>query len=669
MACATEAQAGAVAGADAAAGAATPAPAAPAPRTGRRAGASQRRRPRRRRRRRPPPAAAAAGRRRAGRRRRRTRRSAAASAAAAARGHAAAGHADRVGDGADARSARRPRGRALGRRRRRPGTCGSSRPRRRREKFLGVTNSDLAFTGKYVIQGNYNGFQIFDISNPAKPALVADLSSARRRRATCRSTRTCCSSRAKARPAASTAASRACPSRSARIACAASASSTSRTSTHPKYVDERADLPRLAHAHGRDAIRTTRTTSTSTSRARRASARRTSCRAARTVRSTIPNTARFRLEVIKVPLAAPQKAAIVSSPRIFAGLAPPPRRVEPGRGGAGRAGRGGWRGRCGRRGRRRRRTAGWSRGLPAGAAPRRGRADAAARRRPRQHRSESVPRHHGVSRDRPRRRRVRRLRPAARHPRRRATRCASTRPPTSTCRSGTRRRSTTTARKILFSDEWGGGTQPRCRDTDKLEWGANALFTIENGTRCTFKSYYKMPAPQTSFENCVAHNGSLIPIPGREVMVQGWYQGGISVFDWTDVGEAEGDRVLRSRPGRRDAADHRRLVVGLLVQRLDRQLRDRARPRHLRAAAERPHLAERDRRGQDRAVRLPERAGAAQVRVAAELRQGARVSRSARALQGPRRGEDQRRARRSCRAPKSCRAARGSRRSRRWPRG
>ena len=88
--------------------------------------------------------------------------------------------------------------------------------------------------------------------------------------------------------------------------------------------------------------------------------------------------------------------------------------------------------------------------------------------------------------------------------------------------------------KILFSDEWGGGTQPRCRDTDKLEWGANALFTIENG-KMNFKSYYKIPAAQTSLENCVAHNGSLIPIPGREVMVQGWYQGGISVFDWTDI--------------------------------------------------------------------------------------------------------------------------------------
>jgi hypothetical protein len=87
--------------------------------------------------------------------------------------------------------------------------------------------------------------------------------------------------------------------------------------------------------------------------------------------------------------------------------------------------------------------------------------------------------------------------------------------------------------KVLFTDEWGGGSAPRCRDTDKPEWGANALFAIEDG-KMVFKSYFKIPAPQTSFENCVAHNGSLIPIPGREVMVQGWYQGGITVFDWTD---------------------------------------------------------------------------------------------------------------------------------------
>ncbi len=91
--------------------------------------------------------------------------------------------------------------------------------------------------------------------------------------------------------------------------------------------------------------------------------------------------------------------------------------------------------------------------------------------------------------------------------------------------------------KVLFTDEWGGGGQPKCRATDPMEWGANAIFTLENN-KMNFKSYYKMPAAQTSFENCVAHNGSLIPIPGRDVMVQAWYQGGISIFDWTDASNA-----------------------------------------------------------------------------------------------------------------------------------
>jgi hypothetical protein len=87
--------------------------------------------------------------------------------------------------------------------------------------------------------------------------------------------------------------------------------------------------------------------------------------------------------------------------------------------------------------------------------------------------------------------------------------------------------------QILFTDEWGGGGQPKCRESDPMEWGANAIFSIENG-EMRFRSYYKLPAPQTPEENCVAHNGSLIPVPGRDIMVQAWYQGGISVFDWTD---------------------------------------------------------------------------------------------------------------------------------------
>jgi hypothetical protein len=87
--------------------------------------------------------------------------------------------------------------------------------------------------------------------------------------------------------------------------------------------------------------------------------------------------------------------------------------------------------------------------------------------------------------------------------------------------------------KVIFTDEWGGGTRPRCRATDPLNWGADAIFDIVD-KKLKFASYYKMPAPQTEQENCVAHNGSLIPVPGRDIMVQGWYQGGVSVFDFTD---------------------------------------------------------------------------------------------------------------------------------------
>ncbi len=86
---------------------------------------------------------------------------------------------------------------------------------------------------------------------------------------------------------------------------------------------------------------------------------------------------------------------------------------------------------------------------------------------------------------------------------------------------------------LLFTDEWGGGTQPKCRATDPLEWGADAIFTLKND-KLTHAGYFKMPAAQTPEENCVAHNGNLIPVPGRTIMVQAWYQGGTSVFDWTD---------------------------------------------------------------------------------------------------------------------------------------
>jgi len=87
--------------------------------------------------------------------------------------------------------------------------------------------------------------------------------------------------------------------------------------------------------------------------------------------------------------------------------------------------------------------------------------------------------------------------------------------------------------KVIFTDEWGGGGRPRCRAWDPLNWGADAIYNIVDG-KLEYQSHYKMPAPQLETENCVAHNGSIIPIPGRDIFVQAWYQGGISVIDFTD---------------------------------------------------------------------------------------------------------------------------------------
>ncbi|HEX8298347.1 MAG TPA: hypothetical protein VF594_04235 [Rubricoccaceae bacterium] len=89
-------------------------------------------------------------------------------------------------------------------------------------------------------------------------------------------------------------------------------------------------------------------------------------------------------------------------------------------------------------------------------------------------------------------------------------------------------------RRVVFTDEWGGGSAPRCRATDRPEWGANALFSITDARELDFEGYYKLPAAQTETENCVAHNGSIVPVPGRDLMVQAWYQGGLSLFDFTN---------------------------------------------------------------------------------------------------------------------------------------
>jgi uncharacterized protein (DUF305 family) len=90
--------------------------------------------------------------------------------------------------------------------------------------------------------------------------------------------------------------------------------------------------------------------------------------------------------------------------------------------------------------------------------------------------------------------------------------------------------------KVLFTDEWGGGGRPRCRAFDPLDWGADAIYNIVDG-KLEFQSYFKIPAPQLEQENCVAHNGAIVPVPGRDIFVQSWYQGGISVIDFTNSTE------------------------------------------------------------------------------------------------------------------------------------
>ena len=87
--------------------------------------------------------------------------------------------------------------------------------------------------------------------------------------------------------------------------------------------------------------------------------------------------------------------------------------------------------------------------------------------------------------------------------------------------------------KLLFTDEWGGGGRARCRAWDPMTWGADAIYDIVD-QKLVFRSHYKIPAPQLETENCVAHNGSIVPVPGRDIFVQAWYQGGISVIDFTD---------------------------------------------------------------------------------------------------------------------------------------
>ena len=88
--------------------------------------------------------------------------------------------------------------------------------------------------------------------------------------------------------------------------------------------------------------------------------------------------------------------------------------------------------------------------------------------------------------------------------------------------------------KVVYTDEWGGGTQPMCQKTSMMEMGGDAILTIDKAGKYTQHSYFKLPSAQTAQENCVSHNGGLLPVPGRDIMVQGWYQGGVDLVDFTD---------------------------------------------------------------------------------------------------------------------------------------
>jgi hypothetical protein len=407
------------------------------------------------------------------------------------------------------------------------------------EASAGATHSDLAFMGKYVVQGNYNGFEIWDISNPEKPVLANAFM---------------------------------CPASQNDVSVFRNLLFMSSEATNSRQDCQFGGVPERVSENRVRGIRIFDITDVKNPKL--VSSVQT-CRGSHThtvvtqpgdrnnvyiyVSGTAgvrpgdelqgckdgprddPNSSRFRLEVIKVPLAKPAAAAVVSSPRIFNNLPVAPRNEESAkqdtadraaqtaaqaaqRGGA-QGAQGGQTGPEGQGGQ-----GGQAQGAQAAAGAGRGNAPAtpAPPTGPNQCHDISVYPEIGLA----------------------GGACAGlgllldikdAANPYRIDMAGDANMSfwhsatfNNDGSKVLFSDEWGGGSQPRCRSTDKPEWGADALFTVEN-KNLVFHGYYKLPAPQTAQENCVAHNGSLIPIPGRDVMVQAFYQGGITVFDWTDI--------------------------------------------------------------------------------------------------------------------------------------
>jgi hypothetical protein len=408
----------------------------------------------------------------------------------------------------------------------------------------GATHSDLAFMGKYVVQGNYNGFEIWDISDPEKPVLANAFM---------------------------------CPASQNDISVFRNLLFMSSEATNSRQDCQFGGVPERVSENRVRGIRIFDITDVKNPKLVTSVQ---TCRGSHThtvvtqpgdrnnvyiyVSGTAgvrpgeelngckdgprddPNSSRFRLEVIKVPLAKPAAAETVSSPRIFNNLPVAPRNEERARqdaadraaqaaaqaaqrGGAqgGQGGQGAQAGQAAQGGQRGQDGQGQGGQAAAGG---RGNAPAtpATPTGPNQCHDISVYPEIGLA----------------------GGACAGlgllldikdAANPYRIDMAGDTNMSfwhsatfNNDGTKVLFSDEWGGGSQPRCRSTDKPEWGADALFTIEN-KNLVFHGYYKLPAPQTAQENCVAHNGSLIPIPGRDVMVQAFYQGGITVFDWTDI--------------------------------------------------------------------------------------------------------------------------------------
>ena len=352
---------------------------------------------------------------------------------------------------------------------------------------FGYANADLAFSGNYVFQGGYNGFQVWDVSNPSSPTLRAavacpggqgDLSvygnllfmsvEENRGRVDCGTQRI----------TTEVSADRFRGVRIFDISNVASpkqvgAVQTCRGShTHTLVTDPKDAANVYLYVSGTSPVRP--------------GAELSGCSGRPPEQD--PNTAYFRIEVIKVPLAAPQEARVVNAPRLFADAS------------GNIAGL--WKG--GTHGPGTQETAQTDQchditvypeiGLAAGACSGNGIlldiSDPANPKRVDEVSDPNFAYWHSATFD-------------------------------------------NDGKKVIFTDEWGGGTAPRCQASDRPEWGANALFTLA-GRKLTPTGYFKLPAPQTATENCVAHNGSLVPVPGRDIMVQAWYQGGISVFDFTD---------------------------------------------------------------------------------------------------------------------------------------